>query len=67
VKRNAALIIGLVAIAVFWSAFGFPMTLGVLIMAFRLEGPSSPLPLAAAAIASVGFIGSSFLLRRWSR
>jgi hypothetical protein len=56
----------IVGVAVFWSAVGFPMALGVLITFFRPVGPSI-IPLAAATIAMLGFAGSFVLIRRWSR
>jgi hypothetical protein len=64
--RSLALIVGLLAIAVFWSAIGFPMALGVLIMLLRPAGPSA-LPFIAAVTALMGFAASFYLLRRWTR
>jgi hypothetical protein len=60
----AALI--LVALMLFWSAFGFPLALGILIMLVRPMGPSM-LPFIAATIAFLGFVGSFALPRKWSR
>jgi hypothetical protein len=66
VTRNFALIVGLFAIALFWSAIGFPFALGALIMLLRHTGPSA-LPFVAAMLALTGFAASFYLLRRWTR
>ena len=65
-KRALALAVALVAIAAFWSAIGFPLALGTLIMLLRPTAPSA-LPFLAALIAVIGFAASFYFLRRWTR
>ena len=60
-KRNIALMVALLGVAVFWSGIGFPLALGTLIMLLRPEGPSA-LPFIATTIALLGFAGSFYFL-----